>query len=360
MSISRRSLLIAGGATLVAGAAGYFYFDESRPTLNLLAWTGYEERDFLSSFENEHDVNVRVRTYANADQMVSILLGSPDSFDLVVVDPEYLSVLVGRGMLDEIDYGALDLAGYFSYFQDLPLTRVNGRRYAVPIRFGVNSLVYNSNDVSEQDVASYSALFAPQTRGRVGIWDWYLPNMGVLSRALGNAEPYNLSAAQFEQLKSELLRLRPFVGSIHSSLPELVSALAERRVAMAPGVGEFVAAAAANRGAAISWTVPREGGIMWVETMTLCSRSPNKALAQRFLAWVTTSAAQASLAERRAYNSNTPNRLAYPLLSPAQRRQLNAATPADTEALIARLSVRTLPTQQPPQAWQEAWRTFKG
>jgi spermidine/putrescine transport system substrate-binding protein len=360
MEISRRSLLIAGGATLAAAAGGYLYLGGSRPTLNLLAWTGYEERDFLAPFEDQNNVNVQVRTYANADQMVSILLASPASFDVVVVDPEYISVLVGRGMLDEIDYGALDLRAYFQYFQDLPLTQINGKRYAVPIRFGVNSLVYNSNDVPAQDVASYSSLFSPEAKGRVGIWDWYLPNMGVLSRALGNQEPYNLSAAKFEQLKSELMRLRPFVRSIHSSLPELVSALADRRVAMAPGVGEFVAAAAAGRGAPIAWTVPREGGIMWVETMTLCSRSQNKALARKFLSWVTTPEAQASLAQRRAYNSNTPNRLAYPLLSPDQRRQLNAATPADTERLIGRLSVRTLPTQQPPQAWQEAWRAFKG
>jgi hypothetical protein len=33
--------------------------------------------------------------------MVSILLGNPAVFELAVVDPEYIQVLVSRGMLDE-------------------------------------------------------------------------------------------------------------------------------------------------------------------------------------------------------------------------------------------------------------------
>lgn len=342
------------------GVVGYEVLDRSKPHLSLLAWSGYEERDFLEPFEKVHGARVKVRTYANADEMVSILLGAPKDFDLVVVDPEYISTLAAKGLLSELDYKQLDLSGYFSFFRDHPLTRANGNHYAVPIRFGINSLVFNAASFAANSVTSYQALFSESSRGHVGIWDWYLPNMGVLSRALGHPNPYDLSEVQFANLKMELAQLRPAVRSIHASLPELVGALASNQIAIAPGVGEFVAAAAtAKGGAPISWTLPPEGGVMWVETMTICSQSRNQALAHKFLQWVTTPAAQASLASRRAYESNSPNQLAYPLLSAAQRSQLNAETPAQTEALIARLSVRTLPTRQSAQEWQQAWRAFK-
>lgn len=359
--LTRRKVLALGAGAIVAGTTSYFFLRRSdHPVLNILGWTGYEERDFLEPFEKLHGASIRVRTYANADQMVSILLANPDEFDLVVVDPEYLQLLVSKSVIDPVDYSTLDLNGYFTYFQNHPLTRINGKQYAVPIRFGVNALVFNKEEFDERQLSSYETLFSQAARGKVGIWDWYLPNMGVISRSLGNSKPYDLSAEQFDTLKQQLSRLRPNVGSIYASLPDLVAALAARRIAIAPGVGEFVAAAAANRGARVGWTVPKEGGIMWVETMAVCSHSSRKPLAAKFLSWVTTPEAQALLAQRRAYNSNTPNRLAYPLLSSEQRQYLNAETAQETERLIGRLSVRTLPANQTPQEWQEVWRGFKG
>lgn len=361
MAISRRELLIGGVAAAAVAAGGYAWLNSgSSGTLNLLAWSGYEEPDFLKPFEDISGVKVNVRTYANPDEMVSILSASPDAFDVVVVDPEYIPILAGRGAIDAMDYAGFDLSSYFPYFKDLALTKVDGKHFAVPIRFGVNSLVFNSDVIATTDVGSYAVLNSPKAKGRIGIWDWYLPNMGVISRSLGHAEPYNLSAEQFNNLKQALARLRPQVASIHASLPELVSALADKRIDLAPGVGEFVAAAAKGKGnPSINWAVPEEGGIMWVETLAICSKSQKKADAQAFIKWVTTPPAQALLAERKAYNSNTPNMQAYPLMSANQRKLLNAETAAQTEQLIAKLSVRTLPSQQSPQEWQEVWRNFK-
>jgi spermidine/putrescine transport system substrate-binding protein len=355
---SRRTVIAAAGL-IGLGAAGYFVLRSRASAINLLAWSGYEEQDFLADFEQKSGARVNVRTYSNADQMVSILLASPGQFDLVVVDPEYIQTLVGKGAIQEIDYGKLDLKAYFGFFQDHPLTKVDGKHYAVPIRFGVNALVFNTELVAAADTASYDVLFKPDLGGKIGVWDWYLPNMGVISRSLGNTEPYDISDEQLGMLTARLAKLRPAVGSIHASLPDLVQALVDRRVALAPGVGEFVAAAAVARGAPISWSVPKEGGIMWVETMAICAGTRQQELALQFLDWVTTPEAQASLAQRRAYNSNTPNRLAYQLLPTAQKQLLHAQTADDTEALIKRLSIRRLPVRQQPQVWQADWRTFK-
>jgi spermidine/putrescine transport system substrate-binding protein len=209
---------MGAGALIVGGSAGYILTRPKRE-LNLLAWSGYEEADFLAPFENSHGVKVNVRTYPNPDQMVSILLSSPGQFDLVVVDPEYIPVLVGKGALRELDYSILNLSSYFPFFQDHELTKVNGRHFAVPIRFGVNALVYNTELLSQAQTQSYGILFDPKVRGRLGVWDWYLPNMGVISRSLGNPQPYNLTDSELETVGATLMRLKPLVGSLHSSLP---------------------------------------------------------------------------------------------------------------------------------------------
>ena len=289
-------LVPAGGATA------------AERVLNLLCWVGYEEPSMINVFEDKYDVKVNAKTYVGGDQMFTLFTQSRGVYDVVVVDPEYLPKLYAAGRLAKLDRGEYDSRDYFAPFKKFPFTEYDGDLYAVPIRFGSNGLVYNSNHLTEEDVKSYKILWDPKVKGRVGIWDWYLPSMGVLSRAMGNQTPYDISEDQFKKLEQATLDLRSQVAAIHPSPPEMLSALANEETWVVPAGGEWVAAILQAQGKPIDWVVPEEGGIMWSETLVIANDAPHPDVAKQYIQWMQTPEAQALLTQREAYYSNVPNK----------------------------------------------------
>jgi len=344
---------------LVLGSFGCARKPEPKRELNLLVWVGYEERAMIEPFEKKFNVKVNHKTFVGGDQMFALFTQSKGTYDVVVVDPEYIEKLYAAGRLAELNRGDYNFNDYFEPFQKFPLSWINGKLYAVLVRFGSNGLVYNKKYLTEKDVKSYKILWDKKVKGKIGIWDWYLPSMGVLSRAMGNGEPYKISDKQFSALKKRLMELRPQVAAIHPKPPEMLAALANEQTWIVPAGGEWVAAILQQQGKPIDWTVPDEGGVMWVETLVIANDAPHPEIAKMYIQWMQTPEAQALLTQREAYNSNVPNKKAYELLTEQQKNTLKVHNEEEALALIRKLSVRRLPINQPETVWQDVWQDFK-
>ena len=341
-------LLIPGGGATAA-----------ERVLNLLCWVGYEEPSMINVFEDEYDVKVNAKTYVGGDAMFTLFTQSRDVYDVVVVDPEYLPKLHAAGRLAKLNRDDYDSGDFFATFKKFPFTEYDGDLYAVPVRFGSNGLVYNTNHLTAEDVSSYKILWDPKVKGRVGIWDWYLPSMGVLSRAVGNQTPYDISEEQFRALEKATLELRPQVAAIHPSPPEMLSALANEETWVVPAGGEWVAAILQAQGNPIDWVVPEEGGIMWSETLVIANDAPHPDVAREYIQWMHTPEAQALLTQREAYYSNVPNKKAYDLLTDSHKDILKIHNEQEAMAMLEKISVRTLPQRQAESDWQDVWERFK-
>jgi spermidine/putrescine transport system substrate-binding protein len=362
----RKTYWLAGGAVALVIVVLVGVWVATRPgdgqgpkELNLLCWTGYEEQDILEPFEKEHGVKVNYKTFVGGDEMFALFTQSKRQYDVVVVDPEYIEKLYAAGRLAELQPGEFNFSDYFEPFQNFPLCWINNKLYAVIVRFGANGLVYNTRHLTADEVRSYNVLWSPKVKGKVGIWDWYLPSMGVLSRGQGNAKPYEISNEQFAALRQRLFELRPQVAAIHPQPSEMLAALANEQTWIVPAGGEWVASLLKQQGKPVDWTVPEEGGVMWVETLVIANDAPHPEAARLYVQWMQTPRAQALLSQRKAYNSNVPNKKAYELLTGEQRDTLKVHDAVEALALINKLSVRRLPVTQPEQVWQEAWQEFK-
>lgn len=362
--MSRRSVVLGALVILlVMGGWLVYYFTRSsvvpKRQLNLLAWVGYEEREMLDVFEKKYNLKVNYKTFVGGDQMFALFTQSRGTYDVVVVDPEYIEKLHGARRLAELNPEDYNFNGYFEPLKKFPLTWIDGKLYAVLVRFGANGLVYNTKYLTPEDIKSYKILWDEKVKGKVGIWDWYLPSMGTLSRAMGNQEPYRITDEQFAVLKQRLMELRSQVAAIHSTPPEMLAALANEQTWIVPAGGEWVAAILQQQGKPVDWTVPEEGGVMWIETLVIANDAPHPDMAKLYIQWMQTPEAQALLTQREAYNSNVPNKKAYELLTPQQRDILKVHNEQEGLALINKLSIRRLPINQPEKVWQDAWQEFK-
>jgi len=328
-------------------------------TLDFLCWAGVDDPALLGAFEKDTGIKVRSKTFFGADAMYSSLSNSINTYDVVMVGPEYMGKLYADGRLATLDPADYDLSQYIPTFKKLPLCHAKDKMIAIPIEFGANGLAYNTSILSADEVSSYSILMSEKVKGKVGVWDRYLPIMGVLSKSLGNATPYDISDEKFMALKKELFALRQQVSVIAPNFPVLIASLARGETVVVPGGAAFFAAALQRQGIPVDWTIPNEGGIMWVDSLVIPVDAPHPDLARRFLQWMCTPKAQALLANKKAFAASVPNAAAYPAIDPTLRKFLKTEDGEEAETLARKLSVRTLPVQQGEQIWQTAWEEFK-
>lgn len=352
---------LTGGvlAIILSAVMGALVPATATTTLNFLCWAGVDDAHLLGEFEKDTGIKVRFKTFVGADSMYSLLTNSSNQYDVVMVGQEYIGKLYADGRLATLDPANYDLSQYIPTFRKFPLGYVNGKMIAMPIEFGANGLAYNTSLISASEASSYTILMSEKVKGKVGVWDRYLPIMGVLSKSLGNSTPYDISNDQFIALKKKLLALRPQISVIAPNFPVLIASLASGETVIVPGGAAFFSAALQQQGKSIDWIIPKEGGIMWVDSLVIPTDAPHPDLAKRFLQWMCTPKAQALLASKKAFAASVPNAAAYPLMNPALRKLLKTENGNEAEALAKQLSVRTLPVQQSVQIWQDAWEEFK-
>ncbi len=354
---------------LIYTLAGLFFFLTTgfaaaiaapQKELNLLCWVSYEERHMLEPFEKKYNVKVKYKTFVSDDQMYALLASSKNKYDVVTLGPEYVEKLHKIGRLAPLDPADYNFKDYIKPFKKFPLCWYEGKLFAIIDGYGANAILYNTNHLTAKDVESYEIMWSPKLKGKVGIWDWYLPTMGTLSSAMGNnANPTNIDNQKYQALENKLMKLRPQVAAIFGSPSELTTAVANDQVWAVPGCGEWVAAIVREQGKPVDWTIPKAGGQMWIEALSIPKDAPHPDVAKLYVQWMQTPEAQKEKSMCKAYNCNVPNIKAYDLMTKAHRDALKVHNEAEAIQMINKLAIRRLPSQQPETKWQDTWQKFK-
>ncbi len=344
---------------------------DSRPAraqdnvLSLLSWPGHGDPAVVGAFEQEFGVKVVTKEYVGGEAMLALINQSPPgSFDVVLADSEYVSMLKEGGFIDPMNPADYPLDDYWPEFQKFDGHWFDNELYAVIERFNLAGLAYRTDVLTPEDVKSYKILWGDKLKGKIGFFDWYLPTMGCLSLAQGNKPPYDIDDAHFEALKESLFSLRAQAGGFYS-MADMFSMISNGQAAVIPGQGTAVALILKKSGVPVEVAIPEEGGLLLTESLSICASSTKKDLAKKFIQYKTSPQGQAAMALLPAYNLPIPNRKGWELL--------NKEKPDDAKALgmvldgpnimdefkKGNLYPRMLPAQQGIEAWNEAWSEFK-
>ncbi len=364
--MKRSAVLLIAIVVLFAAAVGFIYWNQSnadRPgqELRLLGYVGYDEAEFIEPLQKALNARIVVETYVGGDEMYSKMTNSPaGTYDVVVLDAEYGEKLFANKRIIALEPELWKFDDLFDKFQTGQPANVGPNVYATVARWGALGIVYNKERVNSARVSTYAVLHDSDLKGHVGLYDWYLPNMGVLSLSLGNPEPYNIDQAQLTRLEEALLRLRPQVTSIQPNPGQVLQDFRSGSTWIAPGIGEWAAAALASEGLPIDWAVPSPGGVMWVEAFAISANSKNPELAKQFLREVMQPRQLALLATRKAYFSQVTRRSAYNHIDPKARENLKANDVNTLNSVANQLHIRHLPGPATNEEdWLAVWTRFK-
>jgi spermidine/putrescine transport system substrate-binding protein len=372
--ISRRDFLKGVSMVAGAGAVGGSFLTacggagspggESN-VLNFLSWPGHGDPEFVGPFEEQHGVQVKTKEYVGGDQAVSIINSTPPgTFDVVLLDAEYVPLVQRTGRLMELDPADYPFNDYWPEFRHFETHWFDDKLYAVMLRFGYLGLAYNADKLSEDAVKSYEVLWDDKLKGKVGWFDWYLPSMGAISLYNGNRPPYDISDAAFQKVKETLFTLQPQSTGFHQ-MAELFSSLTNEQAWATPGIGDWVVLLLQQDGHPIEATIPEEGGLQWTESLSIFTDARSPELAKKFIQYATTPEAQVRTATLSSYAAAIPNKEGWELLAKKQpewserlRMQLDEPNVMD-EFRKGNIFIRKTPVQQTIEQWNNVWTEFK-
>jgi spermidine/putrescine transport system substrate-binding protein len=338
---------------------------QSDKVVSLLSWPGHGAQDVIGPFEAQTGIKVQAKEYTGGEEMMALLQSSPPgTFDVVLSDAEYIHQLQKAGLIDALNPGDYPLNNFWPEFQKFPSHWVDGKLYSVMVDYGFLGMVYNTKKLSREEVDSYAVLWEPKVKKKVGMYDWYLPNMMCLSLYKGNRPPHDISKEKFEELKKTLFSLSGQMSGI-GVWSSVFSQLTNEESLVMPGVGAWAALLLEKDGVPIKAVVPKEGGLQWTESLSIPSTSKKKDLAVKLIQYLVSPEGQVREATKSAYWASIPNKAGWKLLNEkmpdaAERleHRLDKRNVMD-EFKEGKIFIRGVPAQQSIEEWNEAWTEFK-
>lgn len=363
--LTRRALLASGAAALATPMLSRRAF--AAPTeLTMLAWYGHAEPDIVAEFEAENNVKFVPKYYTGGDNMLGLISQSPPgTFDVILSDAEYVQALNAAGYVEELDPADYALDEYFPEFQQFPGNWQDGKLFSLVTRFGFLGVAYNTDALTEAEAATYNVFWSEKLKGKVGHFDWHLPNLGQMSLLNGNPAPYDIDEAAWEAVKEKTLSLRPQIGGFFD-YGGTFSSLNDGQMLAFCGIGDWITGVLEKNGAKVRTVIPEEGGLQWSECFSIGKGSQKADLAKKWIQYITSAKGQAKSAQMAAYPALIPNAKGWEVLQAENpdeaRRQGMTKDAGNVMDMIraGRIKYREWPIQQDLETWNDFWSEYKG
>jgi spermidine/putrescine transport system substrate-binding protein len=366
--MSRRAMLQGTGAAVAGAAAAGALPRETRAqdnVLTLLSWPGYADPAVVGPFEEANGIKIVAKEYTGGDNMLALVNSSPPgTFDLILSDAEYVHMLREADALVDLDPEDYKLADFWPEFQKFPGLWDGDKMSAVMTSFGYLGMTYNTEKLKREEMNSYKIMWDEKVKGKIGLYDWYLPGMLCLSLYNGNKPPYDITNEQFAKLKETLFSLKPQVVGV-GAFAQSFSMLSQGEAWIMPGTGAWLTLLLKKDGVPVDDIVPDEGGLQWSEAMGIAKASAKQDLAKKFLQYMAGPEGQVRVAIKPAYSGSIPNKAAWTKLAAEHAdwsrlllHELDKPNVMD-EYKKGKIFIRDLPKQQSLEDWNQAYTEFK-
>jgi spermidine/putrescine transport system substrate-binding protein len=341
---ARRAALLAAIATAVLSLPA-----AAQKQINALVWCDHTDEALLSGFTKKTGIKVNVKDYEGTGTALALLEQSkPGDWDVFVVDSTDVRRVVARNLLAELNPKDFPLADIPDAVRLPEYHVVSGKMYAVPEKFGYNAIAFDKSKVPADKARNIATLWDPAYKGRIAVYDYYLPVIGQVAVALGK-KPQALTEADLPPIKEKLKAIRAnaaLVGDVTTSQ----TALATGQVAVVAGGGEYSVAGLSAEKPNLDWVLPDVGGIRWQQAIGVFAASTRKPEATAFVQYILSPEGQARLATSSCYWGMPANRKAA--LTAAQKKTLRWD---EQPKFIAKSYPYPSPSEALDKAMQDMW-----
>ncbi|WP_244618699.1 spermidine/putrescine ABC transporter substrate-binding protein [Rhizobium sp. 18065] len=289
--------------------------------LNALVWCDHTDQALIEPFEKANNVKVNLKEYEGTGAGLSIVEQSrPGDWDVFVIDGVDVPRAVEMDLLAEIPADKLPTADIFPEVRMEANNTKDGKIYAVTEKFGYNTISYDKTKVDPKDMEDLSIFWSDKYKGRIAIYDYYLPVMGLAGLAIGK-NTADLTKDDLPAIREKLFEMKKVARQV-SDVVASQTALVSGEVDIILGGGEWVTAGLTAEKPNLDWTVPNQGALRWAQSIGVFKDSTKQDLAIKFVQYILSPEGQAKLATSSCYWGMPANSKAGEQLSGEQKAAL--------------------------------------
>ncbi len=322
----------------------------ARPRLHVFIWSEYLDPAVVRDFERRYDCEVVLDLYEDDGAMMAKLqAGGAALYDVVVPSDYRVPTLIKLGLLAPLRHERLpNLRHLEARFLKLPFDPEN--RHTVPYQWGTMGLLVRKRP-GQPVPDSWAAVFDPPADAAPAVLlDSARDLIGAALRYRGQdvntTDPAQLRAVR-ELLRRAKRRALGFDGSV-GARNKVLDRLAGVAVVYS---GEGVRGMEADPDT--QYVIPREGSLIWVDSLAVLSGAPQRELAEQFINFCLEPEIAARIANYTRFA--TPNAAARQFLRPEDLANPAIYPPAE---VLGRLDFLK-PLGAQTRLYDEVWTAVK-
>jgi len=263
--------------------------------LNVYNWSDYIDPAVIEAFEAETGIKVSYDVFDSNEVLETKLLTGKSGYDVVVPSAYFLERQVQAAVFRKLDRAQLSNLGNLDPgLQDNVAAHDPRNEHSVIYMWGTTGIGFDADKIAaimpDAPTDSWSLVFDPAVVAKfegcgVSFLEDPTDMVGTVLLWLGK-NPNSESEADLQLAEEALLKVRPYIRTIHSS--QYIEDLANGEVCIAVGYSGDVLqardrAAEAGKEIDIRYVIPREGALMWFDTLAIPADAAHPGNAHAFI-----------------------------------------------------------------------------
>jgi putative spermidine/putrescine transport system substrate-binding protein len=277
--------------------------------LNIIAWEGYAQPQWVKPFEAATGCQVHAKYAGTSNEMVTLMAhGGGGQYDLVSASGDADLRLIYSGDVKPININLIpQWKNFHPFLQNPGFNTIDGKHYGTSYEFGPNVLLYNTKDFTTAPT-SWSVLYDKKYAGKITVPDNPIQiadaalYLSKTTPSLGITDPYELTQPQFDATVKLLTQQQPLIKKYWGLASQEIT-LFQSNTTVVGAAWPYQTNTLKAAKASVADTIPTQGATGWADTWMLATKAPDPNCAYKWMQWVTTPKIQA---EQAVYFGETP------------------------------------------------------
>ncbi len=273
--------------------------------LNFYNWDTYIGETTLDDFKAATGIEVTMDLFADNDELFAKLREGNPGYDVIVPSNDYVARMAAAGMLEPLDHSKIpNISHLYPRFLSEDVAFDPGRKYSLPYMWGTIGIGYRKSKVSATP-DSWGVLYdSDEYAGKIALMADCGALLQMALRYLGHSintqDDAELAAAE-----ALVTKQKGNIKAFHEDNGQDLLASGEVDIVMEWN-GDI--AQLMSEDDDIGYVVPKEGGLVWEDTLAIPTGAPHPENAHAFINYVYQPEVNALISEFIEYA--TPNKTA--------------------------------------------------
>jgi putative spermidine/putrescine transport system substrate-binding protein len=290
--------------------------------LNLVAWEGYTQPEWVKPFEAQSGCHVHSKYAGSSDEMVTLMRQGGGQYDMVSASGDASLRLIRGGEVTPMSTALVpEWKNFIPQLQSPSHNTVDGKHYGISLQWGPNTLLYNTKSVTPAPT-SWSVIYGPKYKGEVTvpanpiqIADAAL-YLSKTQPSLGISDPYELTEAQLNAAANLLKQQKPLIKKYWALASDEIELFKNGDTVIGAAWPYQYSTLIADH-EPVQQIIPKEGATGWADTWMLATHAKNPNCAYKWVNWVSSPKVQAEQAI--SYGETPVNTKACPFMETIQK-----------------------------------------